>query len=132
MRVKLTATILALLVIPSSAADGKLNGDQITSVLTDTTVYEYRNDTRPWRQYFGANGATPYYGSDGPASHGRWQVRGDQYCSLWPPSNAWSCYDVTSRTEDGKTIITWIPPSGGSSIGVVYPGNRLDQIRPPQ
>lgn len=122
---------LFLAAVSPSAADDKLTGPEIRAVLTDTTVYQYRSASRPWRQYFAADGATPYYGSDGPASQGRWQVRGDQYCSLWPPSTAWSCYDVTTRVENGKTIITWIPASGRPSVGIIYPGNLLDRVRPP-
>lgn len=124
--------LLVVAAVPPAAADSKLTGPKIRAVLTDTTVYQYRSASRPWRQYFAADGATPYYGSNGPASHGKWQVRGDQYCSLWPPSNAWSCYDVTTRVENGRTIVTWIPASGGPSVGIVYRGNRLDQVWPPE
>ncbi len=132
MRPILAFAFLVVATMSSVAADRKLTGPEINAALTDTTVYQYRSTSRPWRQYFAADGATPYYGSDGPVSHGKWQVRGDQYCSLWPPSSAWSCYDVTTRVEHGKTIVTWIPASGGSSVGIVYPGNLLDQVWPPE
>lgn len=128
----LAAALLVIATVPPAIADGKLTGPKIKAALTDTTVYQYGSASRPWRQYFAADGATPYYGSDGPVSHGKWKVRGDQYCSLWPPSNAWSCYDVTTRVENSKTIVTWISASGGPSVGIVYPGNRLDQVWPPK
>ncbi len=131
MPTRLVVSALLVSIVPCLAEDKKLTGAEITTVLTDTTVFQYRSASRPWRQYFSADGATPYFGSDGPASQGRWQVRGDRYCSLWPPSNAWSCYNVTTRTESGRTIITWHPASGGPSVGVVYSGNRLDQVWPP-
>lgn len=40
---------------------------------------------------------------------GRWEVRGDRYCSVWPPSDRRACYDVARRgidlrfTADGGT-----------------------------
>jgi len=37
-----------------------------------------------------------------------WQVRGDQYCSQWPPSESWSCYDLAIDDE----LVTFIGASG--------------------
>lgn len=47
------------------------------------------------RQTFDADGSTFY--EDGRPSLGRWRVTGDQYCSQWPPSDLWACYDVTVK-----------------------------------
>ncbi len=42
-------------------------------------------------QIFGAAGDTQYITER--ASEGRWAARGGQYCSVWPPSDVWTCYD---------------------------------------
>lgn len=46
----------------------------------------------------------------GQESWGRWRVDGDRYCSLWPPSEHWDCYDMTIST-DGNTV-KFISPGG--------------------
>lgn len=45
-------------------------------------------------------------------SLGRWEVRGDLYCSLWPPSDRWTCFrvarsriDIRFTAEDGAETI---------------------------
>ena len=43
-------------------------------------------------QGFLADGTTLY--DAGQPQWGKWQVQGRQYCSLWPPSGTWACYDV--------------------------------------
>ena len=43
-------------------------------------------------QDFRASGRTLY--SAGADSWGYWRVQGDQYCSMWPPSDLWACYDL--------------------------------------
>ncbi len=42
-------------------------------------------------QTFGKTGDTQYLTER--AADGRWAARGDQYCSVWPPSDIWTCYD---------------------------------------
>lgn len=43
-------------------------------------------------QQFGAAGDTQFITER--ASSGRWAARGGQYCSVWPPSDVWTCYDL--------------------------------------
>jgi hypothetical protein len=43
-------------------------------------------------QVFYASGRTLY--NAGRDSWGYWQVRGDSYCSQWPPSGLWDCYQL--------------------------------------
>lgn len=43
-------------------------------------------------QRFGAAGDTQYVTER--MSRGRWAAREGQYCSTWPPSDAWYCYDL--------------------------------------
>ncbi len=42
-------------------------------------------------QHFGAEGDTQFVTER--MSDGRWAARGGQYCSTWPPSDTWDCYD---------------------------------------
>ena len=72
-----------------------LSGDEILQALIGKKL-EYGEGA--W-QTFEDSMLTQYF-SVRPSS-GRWAVRGDQYCSLWPPSDLWACYDVQ---KDGNTI----------------------------
>ena len=64
-----------------------LNGAQIEEALTGRML-EYGDK---W-QDFRASGRTLYFA--GQESWGYWAVRGDQYCSSWPPSDLWACYGM--------------------------------------
>jgi hypothetical protein len=65
-----------------------MSGPDIAAALTDQVViYEDA------KQKFFASGRTLYTTVDD--SWGTWAVRGDQYCSTWPPSGSWGCYDMT-------------------------------------
>lgn len=48
-------------------------------------------DSGAW-QSFSATGGTLY--NAGRDSWGSWSVREGRYCSVWPPSDLWACYDV--------------------------------------
>lgn len=79
--------VAALLGPTAALADWKpLTGAEITAALTDRKL-RYEDGAT---QEFMAGGRTVYV-SDGP-SEGRWAVRGDEYCSVWPPSDRWDCY----------------------------------------
>jgi len=66
-----------------------LEGPEIATALSDRTVI-YDNAT----QRFYASGRTLY--DAGQESWGYWAVRGDQYCSQWPPGDRWDCYDIAA------------------------------------
>ena len=90
-------------------ADGftPLSGAEITEALSDQTLLY--GDAR---QVFYTSGRTLY--ETARPSWGRWRVTGDQYCSQWPPSNRWSCYDMA---RDGDTL-RFIGADGATSDGV--------------
>ena len=87
-----------------------LDGAAITAALT-ARVLGYEGGGQ---QDFKADGTTIY--DAGKPSLGRWGVRGDQYCSVWPPSEVWAYYDVAAsglkirfRAADGsETLGTYI------------------------
>ena len=105
------AAVASALSLPASAEEAPLDNTAITALLTEKTVVGDR-----WRQHFHADGRTAY-AADQHDSMGIWQVRGDRYCSRWPPSEHWACYDMTSRTEDGATIVVWIDSEGSRTEG---------------
>ncbi|MEM9369842.1 MAG: hypothetical protein AAGA26_01665 [Pseudomonadota bacterium] len=87
------------------AGETELSGTEIRTLLTDSTVIGDKT-----RQVFYASGRTLY--NDGHDSWGYWEVRGDQYCSNWPPQQGWACYDMTTRDTGDGLEITWIGDSG--------------------
>ncbi len=101
----------ALTITPLFAAERKLSGDEINSLLP--TIAAIGETTR---QTFSARGATTYT-DRGRDSYGTWVARGDQYCSQWPPANGWACYDVF---VDGASLI-WVGDTGNRTITTMKP-----------
>ena len=109
MRV-LAVGLMALLAGPVAAEAVKLDGAGITKALVGVALV-YDDGTS---QSFAGDGGTVFDGGNG-ASNGRWRVSGDQYCSEWPPSDSWACYDVT---VDGR-VIAFVAADGSASVGRV-------------
>ncbi len=84
-----------------------LSGDEILAALTGKKL-GYGDGI--W-QTFDEAGLTQYF-SGGPSA-GRWAVREDRYCSLWPPSDLWACYDVLKSGD----IIRFVDDNGGTTDG---------------
>ena len=76
----------------------------------DGAVLAYGDGTS---QAFHADGTTLTTGDH--ASTGAWRVTGDQYCSQWPPSDSWACYDL----ELNGTVVRFTAASGATSDGQV-------------
>ena len=116
----LTALLFALGVNPVALAEQvKLNNQQILDYLTDRTVTGNQNGNG-WKQFFRAGGSTDYYQDGYPfPSQGYWKAEGDKYCSQWPPSPHWTCYDFTA---DGDELV-FIPPGGEAP----WPATRLPE-----
>lgn len=75
-----------------------MSGAQIEAALTgQKLIYE----GGAW-QDFRESGRSLY--NAGRDSWGYWAVRGDRYCSQWPPSDSWACFDM-QRAPDGVTFI---------------------------
>lgn len=84
--------VILALSLPVGAAAGDpewrpMTGPQITAALIGN-VLDYGDK---W-QDFRASGRTLYFA--GSESWGYWGVREDRYCSMWPPSDLWACYDM--------------------------------------
>jgi hypothetical protein len=101
-----------LLMAGAAQADSaKLDGAAITALLAGHEV-TYADDSK---QSFASDGGTVYT-KDRPST-GQWQVRGDQYCSVWPPSDHWACYDVTQDAE----VVGFVAGDGSVSFGKIAP-----------
>lgn len=101
----LLVSLLALSAV-AQAADRLLTGAEIAERLSGHT-YRHADVTKKVEQIFHVSGDT-YYIEDSAQSQGRWEVRGDQYCSQWPPGESWSCYTVAI---DGE-VLTFISKNG--------------------
>ncbi len=64
-------------------------------------------------QQFNADGST-FYTKDKP-TNGQWRIEANQYCSQWPPSDRWTCYDV-ARSADGLNI-RFTAPDASTTTG---------------
>ncbi len=80
---------------------------EIEAALADRVV---RYDALTF-QRFGADGDTQYMTER--ASEGRWAARGGQYCSVWPPSDTWTCYDFQVNGE----LVRFISADRSISVG---------------
>jgi hypothetical protein len=82
----------------AQAEERPMSGTEIRAALTDKWMRS-TDPERPSMQLFLVNGST-HYAQGTATSVGRWEVRGDQYCSVWPPSTAWECYDMTQNGQE--------------------------------
>jgi hypothetical protein len=103
--------------------------NEIVAALSGRTAFEAGKTYRPWRQFFAADGGTIYFG-DGPSSAGHWKAEGGQYCSLWPPSDQWACYQVVIDGSPAVSI-TWISPDGTRESGALFDGDLTGLRAPP-
>ena len=50
---------------------------------------------KPYMQYFDPSGITRYQERGNEETEGRWRIdENGRYCSVWPPSDRWVCYQV--------------------------------------
>ena len=87
----------------------KLGADELNKVLAARTV-AYENGAS---QTFDIAGSTGY--DSGTFSAGKWKIDGNRYCSVWPPSEKWACYDV-EMSADGLGL-KFIADDGSETIG---------------
>jgi hypothetical protein len=104
-------SLICALVLAGSAAmaDDTLDGAEIAALLTGHKVVYADGAT----QLFQADGGTVY--DNGKPSTGRWTVQGDRYCSVWPPSDRWGCYDVTQ----GARGVGFVADDGSVTLGQI-------------
>jgi hypothetical protein len=105
------ASVLAVLLATPVAAEEwqPLTGPQIRDALA-ARVLGYPGDRH---QNFFADGRTLYEGTQ--SDWGQWRVEGDRYCSLWPPSDRWTCYAV-ERAARGLDL-RFLADDGSVTVG---------------
>jgi hypothetical protein len=127
------ALLLALVSILASAAfaSEKMKGSEIEALLNGKTAWYLPLTAASARQYFNKNGETPYVDSKGTKTFGEWLVRGDQYCSVWPPSDHYVCYGIEKGAlANGTPTITFVSGGGGPRYeAVLKSGKHLDEAR---
>ena len=104
---------LAVLLMSSPAVAEEwqpLTGDQIKTALSARVLAYDGGKT----QNFFADGRTLYEG-DGSSQSGQWRIEGDRYCSVWPPSDRWSCYGV--EREAGGLDLRFVTEGGSVTQG---------------
>ncbi|MEL6680648.1 MAG: hypothetical protein AAFQ51_18240 [Pseudomonadota bacterium] len=109
-----TLALMLAAAAPALADEGwvALRGAEIREALADKTlIYEFE------KQRFYASGRTSF--DAGILDWGHWEVREDRYCSLWPPSDIWTCYDVALRDWAGVTQIRFTGEVDDVSLGTV-------------
>ena len=111
-------TLIAIAALPATAAERTLTGAEILALLPTITALG-----KGTTQVFEKNGVTEYTDPRGD-SIGYWQPRSDQYCSNWPPSATWVCYDVLVDDDDPSRLI-WMGDSGKPTINRMKP--RADE-----
>ncbi|MEL6479615.1 MAG: hypothetical protein AAFR17_19990 [Pseudomonadota bacterium] len=108
--------IPVLAAFPALAEEVAVPGNEIHPLLADTTLrYEAAVQT------FYRSGRTLY--DDGQPSWGYWEVRGDAYCSQWPPQAGWACYQILQDPARPEVIV-FVGESGTR-----YPGQVTDPDR---
>ncbi len=85
----------------------RLTGDEILMALMGKKL-DYGKGIS---QTFNDSMHTQYF--SGRPSAGRWAVREDRYCSVWPPSDIWACYDV----EQSGDTIRFVDDAGNTTDG---------------
>lgn len=113
MKIACAFTAAVLMALPALADETRLDGAGITAALMDKTLVYDDGAT----QIFHADGTTTY--ENGKPSIGRWALRGDRYCSVWPPSDLWACYDVL-QSADGQSL-TFVSDSAERTSGHYAP-----------
>ncbi|MGC1496471.1 MAG: hypothetical protein WA790_11745 [Sulfitobacter sp.] len=97
---QLTLAILTILPLHGAADEANwmpMTGDDIRAALTGRVLNYGEN----W-QDFRSSGRTLY--NAGADSWGYWRVQDDQYCSQWPPSDLWACYNM-DRSGDALRFV---------------------------
>ncbi len=112
--------VLFMLFSGSAAAseERQLSGDEIAVLLPTITA-----SIGSTNQTFATDGGTIFKVGT-RISNGRWRVQGDFYCSTWPPSDAWRCYEVHFEKSEGKSPdrIIWVDAQlGNETINFILP-----------
>ena len=102
--------MIALMAGPAMAEEWHSLGPADITAALSARVLAYTDGST---QNFHADGATSY--EAGRVTLGHWRVLGDQYCSNWPPSDRWACYDV--QAEGAGLDLRFVAQDGSTTQG---------------
>jgi hypothetical protein len=109
---------LSLLIATAQAAEKKLGAGELKDLLSNIRLTSTETG-RETEQVFQASGATFTIDVEThQQSQGFWKLQGDKYCSQWPPSENWECFDVYGNDQGvvfvssyGKRYQMELPPA---------------------
>ena len=114
--------VLCLSAAAATAQAVKLNGEEITALLSGNTAIG-RWEGAAYRQFFGADGVTIYAQEGARSARGEWRVDigAQEYQSIWPGDTDWEGWFVM---EFGGTYY-WVSKSTPPTPFQVLDGQRL-------
>ncbi|MFO6463905.1 hypothetical protein ACK8OR_05905 [Jannaschia sp. KMU-145] len=101
------AAMFCIVALPVVAQDWQPVAD-VYGTLSGRTV-QYPSATQAFR----SNGSTRY--DAGTPSVGRWTESAGRYCSVWPPVESWSCFDVMISGDGSR--IRFVDDRGNATDG---------------
>ncbi len=85
---------------PANVLARTLGSGDIEMLLSNRFVAGTQDDNQ-WVSWFSSDGSTTFSQNRNRPTAGNWKAENNQYCSQWPPSQTWDCYDVVS---DGVSV----------------------------
>lgn len=121
------ATLATFVYITAAMAD-PVPPEAAEALLNDSTVWYLPITPNSPRQYFNKNGETSYIDAESNKTYGSWLVKGEKYCSIWPPSEHMACYGLETSTDSkGRKLIAFISGGNGKRYeGIIKAGKHLE------
>jgi hypothetical protein len=105
MRVVFAIVAFLAACAPAAAFEKKLDAATLRDLFRDIRLTSTETG-RVVEQVIQSSGATFTVDIETSAqSQGFWRLEGDKYCSQWPPSQHWTCYDVFGN-DDGIVFVS--------------------------
>ena len=95
------AGLIAVVALPAVAEDWRALDSAAITLTLERHFLRYGDGSE---QFFNYGGLTEF--RIGWPNEGRWRVRADHYCSLWPPRSDWHCFAVAASADGGKLRFT--------------------------
>jgi hypothetical protein len=115
--------LIVFYTIPAAAQSVKLTADEMSALLTGNTAVGLWNGT-PYRQYFGADGATIYAQKNTKSAFGKWRIDAneDEYQSIWPSDDEWEGWYIMEYSK----AYYWVSKSTPPTLFRIEEGQQLD------
>ena len=105
--------------LPAAAQEVRMMGGQIETMLSGAYVVGIGFNQRFFAPKNKKWPAGTTYDEGGNLTFGKWEVRGNRYCSVWPPNATWACYTMFKRDHDGKTDLIWVDDANRRFVGTL-------------